>query len=87
MWLGVLLRGGVGEEVLAQPVMLRIRPVDGDVALLVLDLAEWVEAVHRPAVDREQGPRAAVVDVVRGRIEAAGSVRAYCEPTPGKSPK
>jgi len=48
--------------------MLRVRPVDGDVALLVLDLAQRVEAVHLAVVDREPGARAAVVDVVRGGV-------------------
>src|SRR5215472_7977717 len=60
--------GGVGVEVLAQPVVLRVGPVHRDVGLLVLDVAERVEAVHGAAVDREPGPRAAVVDVMRGRI-------------------
>jgi hypothetical protein len=48
--------------------MLRVGPVDGDVALLVLDLAQRVEAVHRAVVHRKPGPRPAVVDVMRGGV-------------------
>ena len=88
MWLGVLLERGIGEEVLAETIMLRVRPVHRDIALLVLDRAERVEAVHCPAVHRVQGPRPAVIDIVRAPgSEAAGSVSANLRPTPGKSPK
>ena len=81
---GGAARGGVGVEILAKAEVLRVRPKDGDVGLPVLDVAERVEAVHGPAVDREPGPRAAVVDVVRGRIRGRRQALGVLRPDAGE---